>query len=433
MSTPQFKVNKAGPINRTITVPGDKSISHRSAIFASLAEGTCTVDGFLAGEDCLATVNAMRSLGVQIDQDSDDPTRLTFHGTGGDFAAPSKPIYCGNSGTTMRLLSGFLAAQPFPSELTGDESLSGRPMNRVIKPLGKMGAELMGQGDRGYAPLKINGKKLNPIRHELEVASAQVKSAILLAGLFTEGETAVIEPTPTRDHTERMLSHFGGRTVRNGKEISIQGKQALKARDFTVPGDISSAAFWIVAAAANPGSGLTVENVGLNPTRNGILQVLKDMGADIVDTVTGQEDGEPIGTVIVKGTKLRATEIGGSIIPNVIDELPILAVAGALAEGKTIIRDAGELRVKETDRIAAVAGNLKAMGVNVLETPDGMEIDGGADLHGATMQSFGDHRIAMAFAIAGLFAEGETVIENVACVNTSYPGFELELEKLLRG
>ncbi len=423
-----FKVKRGRRIAATVRVPGDKSISHRAVILASLADGVCKIDGFLPGEDCLATVEAMRALGVKIDQDPEDATTLVVHGNGGRFEAPEGAIYCGNSGTTMRLLAGLLSAQPFDSELTGDESLSGRPMDRVIGPLSTMGAKLEGQGARGLAPLKIRGGKLSPVKHTLEVASSQVKSAMLLAGLFTKGKTTVVEPTATRDHTERMLRHFGVRTVRDGNEISIYGNQPLEARDFSVPGDISSAAFWIVAAAGQPGAFLTLENVGLNPTRTGLLRVLVHMGANIRDIVTGGEQGEPVGKIVVRGEQLKGTLIDGEIIPNVIDELPVLAVAGALAEGKTVIRDAQELRVKETDRIAAVSGNLRAMGVKVDDYFDGMEIDGGFEMDGATVRSFGDHRIAMAFAIAGLFARGETVVEDVECVSTSYPGFEAELK-----
>jgi 3-phosphoshikimate 1-carboxyvinyltransferase len=404
-------------------------------MFASLAEGRSTITGFLESEDCLSTVNAMRSLGVPIEHTA----RGTFvvEGRGGRFTAPAGDVDCGNSGTTMRLISGILAAQPFRSRLIGDPSLSKRPMGRVTGPLTAMGARFTAEGEQGRPPLVIEGGPLKAISYEMPVASAQVKSAILLAGLFAEGETSVIEPASCRDHTERMLQEFGvtldlGEADANGRRrITLRGPQRLNARNFAVPGDISSAAFWLVAASAKEGSDVVIKGVGLNPTRTGILSVLQRMGARLEITPVDPDAAEPLGTVRVLGGNLQGTVIGGAEIPNVIDELPVLAVAGALAQGKTIIRDAKELRVKETDRIAAVAGNLRAMGVPVVETEDGMEIEGGHVLRGARLQCFGDHRIAMAFAIAGLFAEGETVIEQVECVATSYPSFGATLESLL--
>jgi 3-phosphoshikimate 1-carboxyvinyltransferase len=406
-------------------------------MLSSMSNGPCRIDGFLNSEDCLATVEAIRSLGIRIDvvdeegNDPERPTSIIVHGGSMRYTAPERDIDCGNSGTTMRLLAGILAAQPFESRLTGDDSLTRRPMSRIMNPLKEMGASLEAVGENSCAPLIIRGGNLHPIRYELPVASAQVKSAILLAGLFTQGKTTVVEPVPTRDHTEKMLEFFQVNPRREGNEISIYGGQKLESRDILVPGDISSAAFWIVAAAAQKGSNLMITNVGLNATRTGILDVLVRMGAQIQDHLAETGSGEPIGNVSVKGRGLKATTIGGSEIPNVIDELPILAVAGALAEGTTIIKDAQELRVKETDRIAAVATNLRAMGVTVRDFHDGMEIDGGAPLKGARLGSYGDHRIAMAFAIAGLFAEGETVIEGAECVDTSYPGFSQHLAQIL--
>jgi len=429
-----FTVKKSGPICTTITVPGDKSISHRSAMFASLAKGKSTITGFLESEDCLSTVNAMRGLGATIEQTG--AGTFIIEGRGGKFTFPTSDVDCGNSGTTMRLISGILAAQPFRSRLTGDPSLSKRPMGRVINPLSEMGGKFTAEGEQGRPPLVIEGGELKPISYEMPVASAQVKSAILLAGLFAEGETSVVEPAACRDHTERMLQEFGvtlelGASDADGRRrISLQGPQQLKARDFAVPGDISSAAFWLVAASAKEGSEVLIEGVGLNPTRTGILSVLRRMGAKIEITPVDPDAAEPLGSIRVLGGQLHGTIIGGAEIPNVIDELPVLAVAGALAQGTTIIRDAKELRVKETDRIAAVAENLRAMGASVTETEDGMIIEGGHPLHGARLQCFGDHRIAMAFAIAGLFAEGETVIENVECVATSYPTFGTTLESV---
>jgi 3-phosphoshikimate 1-carboxyvinyltransferase len=430
-----FSVRHSGPILGDIIVPGDKSISHRSAMFASLAEGRSTITGFLESEDCLSTVQAMRSLGVPIERIG--VGTFVVDGLGGKFTPPSSDVDCGNSGTTMRLISGILAAQPFRTRLTGDPSLSKRPMGRVIDPLTAMGARFTAEGEKGRPPLVIEGGPLHSIDYEMPVASAQVKSAILLAGLFAKGETSVIEPAACRDHTERMLQEFGvalnlGEADATGRRrIGLCGPQKLKARDFVVPGDISSAAFWLVAASAKEGSNVLIDGVGLNPTRTGILSVLQRMGADLKITPHDADAAEPLGSVRVLASKLRGTIICGAEIPNVIDELPILAVAGALAHGTTIIRDARELRVKETDRIAAVAGNLRTMGVPVTETDDGMEIEGGHALRGARLPCFGDHRIAMAFAIAGLFAEGETVIENVECVATSYPTFGSTLDSVL--
>ena len=433
-----FSVHSCGPILTSITVPGDKSMSHRSAMFASLAEGRSTITGFLESEDCLSTVDAMRALGVTIEHTGEGT--FVVEGIGGRFTPPAGDVDCGNSGTTMRLLSGLLAAQPFRIRLTGDASLSKRPMGRVIKPLSEMGALFTAEGGEGKPPLVIEGNTLGPLKplsYEMPVASAQVKSAVLLAGLFADGETSVIEPAACRDHTERMLQEFGvtlelGAPDANGRRrITLKGPQRLKARDFAVPGDVSSAAFWLVAASAKQGSEVLIEGVGLNPTRTGIISVLQRMGASMEITPVDAEAAEPLGTIRVSGGALHGTVIGGAEIPNVIDELPVLAVAGALARGKTIIRDAKELRVKETDRIAAVAGNLRAMGVPVTETEDGMEIEGGHPLKGARLECFGDHRIAMAFAIAGLFAEGETVIEGVECVATSYPTFGATLESVL--
>jgi len=430
-----FAVHSCGPIEAEIMIPGDKSMSHRSAMFAALAEGRSTITGFLESEDCLSTVNAMRSLGATIDH----VTTGTFvvEGTGGNFTRPAVDVDCGNSGTTMRLLSGILAAQPFRSRLTGDASLSKRPMGRIIKPLSEMGVRFIAEGGDGKPPLVVEGGDLRPISYQMPVASAQVKSAILLAGLFAEGETSVIEPAACRDHTERMLQEFGihlelGEADSQGRRrIALTGPQKLKARDFAVPGDISSAAFWLVAASAKQGSVVTMPGVGLNPTRTGIISVLQRMGATISISPVDPNAAEPLGLIRVVGSQLQGTVIGGAEIPNVIDELPILAVAAALARGTTIIRDAKELRVKETDRIAAVAGNLRAMGANVTETEDGMVIEGGHPLHGARLQCFHDHRIAMAFAVAGLFADGETVIEGVECVATSYPTFGVTLETVL--
>jgi 3-phosphoshikimate 1-carboxyvinyltransferase len=431
----EYRVTKGQPITAKITVPGDKSISHRSLMLASLADGPCEITGLLPSSDCMATLGAMRALGIQIDEleknNAGDPTKVLVHGKGGHFTAPTVDIDCGNSGTSMRLLSGILAALPFQSRLTGDESLSSRPMGRVIDPLTEMGATITTEGEKpGCAPLVIQGGNLKPIDYQLKVASAQVKSCVLLAGLLSKGRTSVTQPAITRDHTERMLEFFQVTSDTTNNKISIEGGQPLRAGNFNVPGDISSAAFWLVAAAAQPGAELTIENVGLNPTRNGIVTILRMMGADITETITSGQNGEPVGTVTVKGGKLHGIAIEGELIPNIIDELPVIAVAAALAEGTTTIRGAEELRVKETDRIQAVTDNLQRMGAQLTEFPDGMEITGGVPLKGASIDSYGDHRIAMSFSIAALFAEGETTINNTDCVNTSYPGFEQQLKEI---
>ncbi len=432
----EFRVRSIRTLEAAFPVPGDKSMSHRAAMIAGLADGVSTVRNFLPSEDCLNTLGAMQACGVAVEvlEEMPDfgPVTMRIHGRKMQLAAPSAPIDCGNSGTGMRLLAGLFAGQSFDTELFGDESLSGRPMGRITDPLGQMGARIDCLGEKpGCAPLKIHGTKLRPIRYELPMASAQVKSAVLLAGMFCEGTTTAVQPAETRDHTERMLESFGVKLSTEGNAISIEGGQVPQARDFRVPGDISSAAFWVVAAAALPGSHLVIKNVGLNPTRTAVLDVIERMGAQITRSVTSSEAGEPIGDIEIRGGKLKGTELLKKEIPNLIDEIPVIAVAAALAEGKTIIRNAKELRVKETDRIATVVNNLRAMGGQVEEFEDGMEITGGAPLHAATMESHGDHRIAMAFAIAGLFAEGETVMQNVACVNTSYPGFAKQLAAVL--
>ena len=430
-----FSVQKSGPLSGTITVPGDKSISHRAAILGGLARGTTRVTGFLPSDDCLCTLAAMRAMGTGVHipdgQDAGRPTTLELTGTGGGLAAPAAVVDCGNSGTAMRLLAGVLAAQSFDSAMTGDASLCSRPMGRIIKPLGLMGAQLDGQGERQTAPLRITGGKLSPICYDMPVASAQVKSAILLAGLFTAGTTTVVQPEVCRDHTERLFAHFGVDLDIDGLRVSLSGPQTPVARDLHVPGDISSAAFWCVAAATIPGSDLVIDGVGLNPTRTGILDVLVRMGAQVKRSVTGGRDGEPYGRLRIRGGKLTGTTIAGREIPNVIDEIPVLAVAAAMATGVTEIRDAGELRVKESDRISEVVSRLRMMGAQVEELPDGMRITGGKPLHGASIDSHGDHRIAMAFAIAGLSASGTTELRDTACIDTSYPGFEATMAKLI--
>lgn len=427
-----FKVHRAPCINAEISVPADKSMSHRAAMLASLSDGHCVIRNFLAGEDCLGTMHVLRQLGVEISEMG--PAEFRVRGCRGKFTEPLGPLDCGNSGTTMRLMSGLLAAQPFRSILTGDESLSRRPMKRIMEPLRGMGANLEAGGAGDCPPLVIRGNAaLRGVEYRLPVASAQVKSAVLLAGLLASGTTTVVEPVPTRDHTERMLAHFGVPVRREGNRVTVVGGNLPSARDFMVPGDISSAAFWLVAAAAQPGARLRVRDLGLNPTRTGILAVLLRMGARIREEHESSGAGEPFGIVEISGCSLKGTAIEGKEIPNVIDELPVLAVAGALASGTTVIRNAGELRVKESDRLAVVAHHLREMGADVTEFEDGLEIHGGRPLSGANLASHGDHRIAMAFAVAGMFADGETVVENTACVETSYPGFVEQLERLAHG
>ena len=425
----EWKVRRAPAIQCELEVPGDKSISHRAVMLAAMSNGPCVIRGFLASEDCLATVAAMRALGIEIE--TPEPTTLVVHGRKGVFTPPTQDIDCGNSGTTMRLLAGILAGQPFRSRLVGDPSLSRRPMKRVIEPLTQMGAKLTAEGTGDRPPLVIEGGTLQPIHYYSPVASAQVKSAVMLAGMFAKGKTSVTEPHQSRNHTERMLEYFLVRPHKNELTVSIIGEQIPESRDFQVPGDVSSAAFWLVAAAANPRARLLVKNIGLNETRTGVIAVLVRMGAHVREIVQ-TEEGEPLGVIEVEGARLKGVEISGEEIPNVIDEIPILAVAGALAQGKTVIADAGELRVKESDRLAAIATNLRAMGAQVNETEDGLEIYGGSPLHGARVDSFGDHRIAMAFAIAGLFADGETTITNTECVSTSYPNFYQTLEQIMK-
>lgn len=417
-----------------ILIPGDKSISHRAAILGGLAEGTTEISNFLCSEDCLNTLNAMVQLGAKVELPGEDPSRFYLTGVGMRPKAPAKLIDCGNSGTGMRLLAGVLAACSFDSEMSGDSSLRSRPMGRIMQPLAQMGAHIEAKGEKeGCAPLLIHGGNVHAIEYTLPMASAQVKSAVLLAGMFANGETTVHQPAVTRDHTERLFEHFSIPCHVDGLTVSTRGPASPVAKNLVVPGDISSAAFWMVAAAILPGSRVVLKNVGLNPTRTAIIGALKRMGADIsITAVSPAETGEPYGDIAVHGTtSLKGTELFREEIPNLIDEIPILSIAAALAEGDTVIRNARELRVKETDRIATTAQNLRAMGANVDEYDDGMVVHGGAALKGCEMDSFGDHRIAMSFLIAGLAAEGTTTLRNTECINTSYPGFESTLARIL--
>lgn len=416
-------VQKTGAVCGEITLPGDKSISHRAAIFSSMAYGISRLTGYLTSGDCLATLHALMQLGVPVE--GFGSTEVRIHGVGPrGFKPPQATLDLCNSGTGMRLLSGLLAGQNFSSQLTGDDSLRKRPMKRIMEPLSSMGAHIEGVNGTEFPPLTIRGTHLKGTIYRMPVASAQVKSAILIAGLIASGDTTVVEPAPSRDHTERMMRYLGIHLESSGLSLTVRGGQEFQARDMSIPGDLSSAAFPIVLAAVKPGSVVTIKHICLNPTRTAILNVLKRMGATINITMTESPDYfEPVGDITVKGSELKGTVIAGSEIPNVIDELPILAVAAAMAEGKTEVRDAKELRVKETDRIAAICKNMKLLGAMVEELPDGFVITGPAKLKGGRFGCFGDHRIAMSMTVAGYCAEGETTVEDTACIDTSFPGF----------
>lgn len=418
----------------TVSVPGDKSISHRCIMFGSIAEGTTEIHNFLPGADCLATIDCFQTLGIDIEQDG---STVKVHGKGlHGLSAPTRMLNVGNSGTTTRLLSGILAGQPFASELSGDESLNSRPMKRIIDPLTQMGADISSVLHNGCAPLRISPAQLHGIHYVSPVASAQVKSCILLAGLYANAETSVTEPGLSRNHTELMLKEFGA-DIRTVHELDCSRSTAvirpcdeLHGQNITVPGDISSAAYFIAAGLIVPDSEITITNVGINPTRAGILKVCEDMGAQIQLDNVRTEGGEKIADITVKTSRLHGTTVEGNIIPALIDEIPIIAVMAAVAEGTTVIRDAAELKVKETDRIETITDNLKAMGCDVTPTADGMIIKGGK-LNGASIHTLLDHRIAMAFSIAALVAEGRTKILDSKCVDVSYPTFYDTFEELL--
>ncbi len=438
MSDSTLTVSRAsGGIRGVLTVPGDKSISHRVALLGAMAEGSMQVENFLCSEDCQNTLRAMLQLGATVTERSEDERDFRLTGVAMQPQAPAQDIDCGNSGTGMRLMAGLLAGLPFASRMYGDESLCSRPMKRIIDPLALMGARLNAVGEKeGCAPLEIEGTTMTPIHYDLPMASAQVKSAVLLAGLLAEGRTSVHQPAITRDHTERLLAHFGVNceVSEDGLDVAVEGPVRLQARDIIIPSDISSAAFWIVAALIVPDSDLTLKNVGLNPTRDAIVHVLQRMGGSIEITPAEESlSGEPYGDIRVRySPELRGTDLLAEEIPNLIDEIPVLSVAAAMAQGVTRIRNAKELRVKESDRITTTVGNLRAMGAQVEEFEDGMEITGGAALHGATMDSHGDHRIAMSFLMAGLCAEGETTLLRCENINTSYPGFATHLRELVK-
>lgn len=422
-----MNMNQSSGLHGTITVPGDKSISHRAVMFGALANGVTHITGFLMGEDCLSTIDCFRRMGVPIEVGDKE---VVVHGVGmRGLKQPSEPLYTGNSGTTTRLLCGILSGQPFDVTMSGDASIQKRPMGRVMTPLREMGAEIEGVNGN-YCPLTIHpSTSLHGIEYTLPVASAQLKSAILLAGLYAKGETKVIEPAPSRDHTERMLRALGVSVKTDGNVITLTPPEDLAAKDVAVPADISSAAFFLVAGAILPNSEITIRNVGVNPTRTGILDVLRDMGADI--TVSNYcDDIEPVCDLTVRSSKLHGTVIGGEVIPRLIDELPVLAVAAAFAEGETIIRDAQELKVKESNRIAAMVSELSKAGADVQETDDGMIIEGGKPLHGASFETYNDHRIAMSMAICALGCQGASEIRNPDVVAISYPDFFDTLSKL---
>lgn len=422
---------KAQGLHGSLRIPGDKSISHRSIMFGSLAKGVTTVRDILRGEDVLSTMQVFRDLGVTIEDDGDV---VRIHGVGFDgLKAPQNKLDMGNSGTSIRLISGVLAGQDFDVEMFGDDSLSKRPMDRVTIPLRQMGVEVSGQTDRDLPPLKMLGSKsLKPIHYQLPVASAQVKSALIFAALQADGESVIIEKEKTRNHTEDMIQQFGGQLQVDGKEIRISGGQSFTAQEVVVPGDISSAAFWLVAGLVVPNSKIVLENVGINETRTGIIDVIKDMGGKI--TLSDIDQVAKSATITVETSELKGTEIGGDIIPRLIDELPIITLLATQAQGKTVIRDAEELKVKETDRIQVVADALNAMGADIVPTEDGMIITGKTALHGAEVNTLGDHRIGMMTAIAALLVQdGEVDLQRAEAINTSYPSFFSDLEGLLNG
>ena len=425
-----MEFTKKSGLHGEITVPGDKSISHRSVMFGSIAKGITEVDNFLTGADCLSTISCFQKMGVSIEQNGQ---HVIVKGNGlHALQAPSEILDVGNSGTTTRLISGILAGQKFSSQLTGDESIQKRPMKRIMTPLQEMGADITSVHNNNCAPLQINGSSLKGIHYQSPVASAQVKSCVLLAGLYADGETSVTEPFLSRNHTELMLSAFGANLTSEGTTATIQPAKELYGQKLIVPGDISSSVYWVVAGLITPNSEITIKNVGLNPTRDGIIEVCKAMNANLTITNLHTEGGEPIGDITVKTSSLKGTTIEGSIIPRLIDELPTMALLACFAEGDTIIKDAQELKVKESDRIAVMVENLTKMGADVEATEDGMIIHGGKELHGAVIDSNLDHRIAMTFAIAGINASGTTVIKGADCVKISYPNFYDDLKRLYR-
>lgn len=422
-----FKRAKA--LKGTVTVPGDKSISHRAIMLGAIAEGTTQVTNFLQGADCLSTISCFRKLGIEIENKGEE---ILIHGKGlHGLHKPASILDTGNSGTTTRLIAGILAGQSFTTELNGDASIQSRPMKRIIEPLSSMGAKIESLRGNGCAPLRIEGTSLHGIHHRSKVASAQVKSCILLAGLYADSPTSVTEPYLSRNHSELMLKHFGASVTSEGTTAQILPEPILHAQKIQVPGDISSAAYFIAAGLIVPGSEILIKNVGVNPTRDGILRVLKDMGADITLLNESRENGEPTADLLVRHSELHGTTVGGAVIPALIDELPVVAALACFAKGTTVIKDAQELRVKESDRIEVMVENLRAMGAQVTGTEDGMIIEDGHPLNGTVIDSRLDHRIAMTFAVTALASEGETLIKDADCVRISYPGFYKDLQQLM--
>ena len=423
-----MNITKSAGLRGELVIPGDKSISHRAIMFGALADGTTEITNFLQGADCLSTISCFQAMGVDIENGAD---RVLIHGAGlHGLKAPEKMLDVGNSGTTTRLISGILAGQPFTSTLNGDASIQKRPMKRIIDPLTQMGADIRSLNNNGCAPLEIHGGNLHGISYQSPVASAQVKSCVLLAGLYADGITSVTEPVLSRNHTELMLSGFGARITSVGTTATIEPEPHLYGQKIAVPGDISSAAYWIAAALAVPNSELVLKNVGINPTRDGILRVVEAMGADITRENVHTVSGELVCDLIVRSSSLHGTVVSGELIPTLIDEIPVIAVLACFAEGETVIKDAQELKVKESNRIDTVVEGLRAMGADATATDDGMIIRGGKPLHGATIDSHLDHRIAMSFAVAGLLCDTPTTILNADSVVISYPDFYESLEKI---
>ena len=422
-----MEIKKQTNLRGMLTVPGDKSISHRAVMFGSLAKGTTRISHFLEGADCLSTIACFRKMGIDIERNASE---ILVHGKSlHGLSAPDGILDVGNSGTTTRLISGILAGQNFTSELDGDDSIRTRPMKRIMTPLTSMGADITSKRDNGCAPLVIYGKTLHGIHYDSPVASAQVKSCVLLAGMYADSITSVTEPFLSRNHTEIMLNYFGAKVTSEGTTASIVPEPALNGREIQVPGDISSAAYFIAAGLLTPGSEILLKNVGINPTRAGILKVCMDMGADIT-LLNESTEGEPTADLLIRTSNLKGTTIEGGIIPTLIDEIPMIAVMAAFADGTTVIRDAQELKVKESDRITVMVDNLKRMGADIEGTEDGMIIHGGKPMHGAAIDSHLDHRVAMSFAVAGTICDGNMDILNGDCVNISYPEFYNDLYSL---
>lgn len=423
-----MNITKSAGLRGELAIPGDKSISHRAIMLGALSDGTTEITNFLQGADCLSTISCFQAMGVDIDNRAD---RVLIHGVGlHGLKAPERMLDVGNSGTTTRLISGILAGQPFTSTVNGDASIQKRPMKRIIDPLTQMGADIRSLSHNGCAPLEIRGGKLHGISYQSPVASAQVKSCVLLAGMYADHTTSVTEPAPSRNHTELMLSGFGAQVVTDGTTASVTPEPKLQGQKIAVPGDISSAAYWIAAGFAVPNSELLLKNVGINPTRDGILRVVEAMGANITRENIRTVSGELVCDLIVRSSSLHGTIISGELIPTLIDELPVIAVLACFADGETVIRDAQELKVKESNRIDTVVEGLRAMGADAAATDDGMIIHGGTPLHGCVIDSHLDHRIAMSFAVAGLLCDTPTTILNADSVAISYPNFYESLKKI---